>query len=74
MTDNITKVIDVKIGMGLEAITGHSAKLQKVDKHVDEAEGRIATVETSTTPMDTKIKTLEKQVHEMAEHIDDLDN
>lgn len=74
MTDNITKVIDVKIRTVLEAIAGHSAELQRVVKRVDEAEGRIATVETSTTSMDTKIKALEKQVREMAEHIDDLDN
>lgn len=59
MTDNITKVIDVKIGTVLEAIAGHSAELQRVVKRVDEAEGRIATVETSTTSMDTKIKALE---------------
>ncbi|CAB1352366.1 unnamed protein product [Coregonus sp. 'balchen'] len=32
MTDNITKVINIKIGMVLEAIAGHSAKLQKVVK------------------------------------------
>lgn len=74
MTDNITKVIDVKIRTVLEAIAGHSAELQRVVKRVDEAEGRIATVETSTTSMDTKINALEKQVREMAEHIDDLDN
>lgn len=74
MTDNITKGINVKIGTVLEAIAGHSVELQKVVKRVDEAEGRIATVETLTTSMDTRIKTLEKQVHEMAEHIDDLDN
>ncbi|KAM9404076.1 LOW QUALITY PROTEIN: purine nucleoside phosphorylase 4b [Salvelinus alpinus] len=74
MTDNITKVIDVKIRTVLEAIAGHSAELQRVVKRVDEAEGRIATVEASTTSMDTKMKALEKQVREMAEHIDDLDN
>lgn len=74
MTDNITKVIDVKIRTVLEAIAGHAAELQRVVKCVDEAEGRIATVETSTTSMDTKINALEKQVREMAEHIDDLDN
>ena len=74
MTDNITKVIDVKIGMVLEGIAGPSAELQKVVKCVVEAEGRISTVETSTTSMDTKIKALEKQVRKMAEHNDDLDN
>lgn len=62
MTDNITKVIDVKIGMVLEAIAGHSAELQEVLKHVDEVEGRIAT----PMWMDTKIKALEKQVRKMA--------
>ena len=48
-TDNITKVIDIKIGTVLEAIAGHSAELQKVVKRVDDTERRISTVETSTT-------------------------
>ena len=74
MTDNITKVINVKIRTVLEAIAGHSAEIQRVVKRVGEAEGRIAAVDTSTTSMDAKIKALEKQVREMAEHIDDLDN
>lgn len=74
ITDNLTKVIDTKVATVLEAIKDQTSQLQAVATRVDEAEKRIADVEVVATSSEAKIAFLEKQVRDMREYIDDLDN
>ena len=74
ITDNLTKVIDTKISTVLEAIKEQTSQLQAVAPRVAEAEKRIADVEAAATSSEAKLASLQKQVHDMREHIDDLDN
>lgn len=74
ITDNLTKVIDTKISTVLDAIKEQTAQLQAVVTRVSEAEKRIADVEAVATSSEAKVAHLEKQVQDMREHIDDLDN
>lgn len=74
ITDNLTKVIDTKISTVLEAIKEQTSQIQAVAARVGEAEKRIADVEVAATSSEARLAYLEKQVHDMREHIDDLDN
>lgn len=74
ITNNLTKVIDTKISAVLHAIKEQTSQLQAVVARVGEAEKRIADVEATTTSSEAKLAHLEKQVHDMWEHIDDIDN
>ncbi|KAE8299867.1 hypothetical protein D5F01_LYC02285 [Larimichthys crocea] len=74
ITDNLTKVIDTKISTVLEAIKEQTSQIQAVVARVGEAEKRIADVEAAATSSEARLAHLEKQVHDMREHIDDLDN
>ncbi len=74
ITDNLIKVIDTKISTVLEAIKEQTSQLQAVAARVGEAEKWIADVETAATSSKMKLAHLKKQVHDMREHIDDLDN
>lgn len=74
ITDKVTKVLDTKIATVLEAIKEQTSQLQAVAARVGEAEKRIANVEAVATLSEAKLAHLEKQVHDMWEHIDDLNN
>ena len=60
MTDNIIKVIDVKDS---NCLGSNSRPFSRTTgcKYVVKVEGRIVTMETSATSMDTKIKALEEK-------------
>ncbi|MEQ2165824.1 hypothetical protein GOODEAATRI_021204 [Goodea atripinnis] len=74
LTENLTRVFDVKIATVLEAINKQTAQMIAVDARVEEAEQRIADVETVATDSETNIADMEKQIKRMLECIDELDN
>ena len=74
ITDNLTKVIDAKISTVLDAIKEQTSQIQAVATRMEEAEKRIVDVEETALASEARIASLEKQVHDMLEHIDDLDN
>ena len=74
ITDKLTMVIDTKVSTVLEAIKEQTAQLQAIAARVGEAEKRISDVEDTTIASEARIASLEKQVRDMFEHIDDLDN
>lgn len=74
VTDNLTKVIDSKISTVLEAIKKQTSQLQAIATRMNEAEKWIANVEDTATLSEAKLAQLEKQIHEMLEHKDELDN
>lgn len=74
VTDNLTKVIDSKISTVLEAIKEQTSQLQAISARMNEAEKRIADVEDTATLSEAKLAQFEKQIREMREHIDELDN
>lgn len=75
VTDNLTKVFDVKIAAVLEAINNQMVvKMIAVDVKIEEVEKRFADVETVATNSEAKIADIETHIKRMQERIDDLDN
>lgn len=74
ITDKLTKVTDTKISTVLEAIKEQTSQLQAVAARVGGAEKWIADAETAVTSSKMKLAHIQKQVHDMWEHIDDLNN
>lgn len=74
ITDNLTKVIDTKIATVLDAIKEQTSEIQAIATRIEEAEKRILDVEEAALASDARIASLEKQVRDMLEHVDDLDN
>lgn len=78
ITDNITKSLDARIDIVLAAIHDHTSQIQALGTRVNEAETRISSIEDTTQILEAKVNKakvnkLEKQVGEMAEHLDDLE-
>lgn len=71
---SLTKVIDKKISTVLEAIKEQTSQIQAVATRVEEAEQRIVDVEEAAVSSEARITALEKQVRDLLEHVDDLDN
>lgn len=59
--------------MILEAIRDLTVKFQMMSQRIGDPEERIA-AETLISSVDVKTVTLEKQVHDLEDHINDLEN
>lgn len=69
ITNSMTKVIDTKA-----ATRDQTTQIQALGVRVGKAEGRIASVEDTTESLLAKVTNLEKQISDMFEHMDDLEN
>lgn len=74
ITDNITKSLDTKIDIMLAAIREQTSQIQALRTRVRDAETRISDVEDTTNVLQAKVTKLEKQIIDMADHMDDLEN
>lgn len=74
LSDNLTKAIDTKISTVLDAIKEQTSQIQAVATRIEEAERRLLDAEESAIASEARIASLEKQVRDMLEHVDDLDN
>ena len=74
ITDNITKLLDVKVNTVLAVIHEQTSQIQALATRVDDAETRISGVEDTMDVLQAKVTKLEKQITDMADHIDDLEN
>ncbi|GAA6233374.1 midkine b [Lates japonicus] len=74
ITDNITKSLDAKVDTVFAAIREQTSQMQALAARVGDAETRISGVEDTTDVLQAKVTQLEKQITDMADHIDDLEN
>ena len=74
VSDNITKSLDVKMNTVLAAIREQTSQIQALATWVGDAETRISGVEDTSDVLQAKVTKLEKQINDMADHIDDLEN
>lgn len=78
VTENLTKVFEDKLRDQLDPISrfmhDYREQLQEHEKRITEAESRISTLEDETAPVVNKLKSLERQVKELTDHIDDMEN
>ncbi|KAL4003935.1 alpha-2-macroglobulin-like protein [Sarotherodon galilaeus] len=74
ITDSITTLLDVKVDTVLAAIREQTSRIQALATRVGDAETRISGVEDTADVLQSKVAQLEKQVTDMADHMDDLEN
>lgn len=74
ITANRTRVIDEKLGPLSHTLQDHTQQLKKIEERTTETENRIAADEHACEVVDSRVQVLEKQIQNMAEHIDDLEN
>lgn len=74
ITDSITTLLDVKVDTVLAAIREQTSRIQALATRVGDAETRISGVEDTAGVLQAKVAQLEKQVTDMADHMDDLEN
>ena len=74
ITDSITNSLDAKVDIVLAAIHEQTSRIQALATRVGDAETRISNVEDTADVLQAKVAQLEKQVTDMADHMDDLEN
>ena len=74
ITEYIKKSLDAKVDTLLAAILKQTSWIQALATRVGDAETRISGVEDTTDVLQAKVTQLEKQVTDMADHIDDLEH
>ncbi|XP_059826964.1 uncharacterized protein LOC132394632 [Hypanus sabinus] len=74
VTENILKMIDEKLAPHSRTLQNHTLELKNLDTRTTEAEGRVSVVETVTDQAQSCIWALEKQVQNLSDYIDDLEN
>lgn len=74
ITGNITVLVNEKIDPISQMLQAQALELKELVKRTSEAESRIAAQEEASSQAEERVKVLEKQVMNMAQHIDDLEN
>ncbi len=63
ITANISKFIDEKMDPILQLLQLHRSELDEHNKRITEAETRISAMEDVATPIESKLRSLEKRVN-----------